>query len=189
MAARIRTTGARIGYHDWHGGPSNVLVVNQGKIIADTAGMAITTLGQGFTNTTEGTLEASSGGQLSLSTGTFVPNAGTMAARVGSRILVQGGLAQAASGIMAVELGGTQPNQMGRIEATGAATLDGALNVTLVGGFLPAEGNKFQVIKSASRSGVFSTIDGLTLPNGLIFEAAYGATDLHSRQPNRAIPT
>ena len=75
-----------IGYHDWHGGPSNVLVVNQGKIIADTAGMAISTLGQGFTN--EGTLEASNGGHLNLTN--LQVTSGTVNVRPDSTLSVAG---------------------------------------------------------------------------------------------------
>ena len=130
MAVRIRTT-ARIGYHDWHGGPSNVLVVNQGKILADVPGMAISTLGQGFTN--EGTLEASSGGHLNLTN--LQVTSGTVNVRPDSTLSVAGtwsntGTITSDGGT--VNLGGTFTlSTLGTFQRTGGAVnLRGLLDNT-----------------------------------------------------------
>ena len=61
---------------------------------------------------------------------------------------------------------------------SGAATLDGMLNLALVNGFSPAIGNSFQVMTFGSRTGQFATINGLAIGNGKQFTPAYTATSL-----------
>ena len=71
---------------------------------------------------------------------------------------VNGNYIQGSTGILNIEIGGTTVGtQYDRLAITGAATLDGTLNVTLINGFSPAIGNTFQILTYASRSGDFST--------------------------------
>ena len=79
---------------------------------------------------------------------------------------VTGTYQQTAAGALNVGLGGTAAGQFDRLQITGAATLAGTLNVSLVGGFLPAVGNTFEILTFASRTGDFATVTGLSLPNG-----------------------
>ncbi len=56
----------------------------------------------------------------------------------------------------------------------GSAGLDGALNVTLVGGFTPSLGDSFQVMTFSSETGSFSpTLP--PLPSGLAWNVQYDA--------------
>jgi hypothetical protein len=79
---------------------------------------------------------------------------------------VNGTYQQTAAGALNVGLGGTAAGQFDRLQVTGAATLGGTLNVSLVGGFLPAVGNTFEILVFASRTSDFATVTGLSLPNG-----------------------
>ena len=56
--------------------------------------------------------------------------------------------------------------------------LNGALNVTLINGFTPQVGNSFSIITFASRSGEFSTYNGLNYSTGSTLRTLYGVSDL-----------
>ena len=64
----------------------------------------------------------------------------------------------------------------------GAATLDGALNIALINGFVPASGNQFQIITFTSRTGDFATKTGLT-QGAINFDPQYDATSLTLKVP------
>jgi hypothetical protein len=53
---------------------------------------------------------------------------------------------------------------------TGAATLDGTLNVSLANGFTPALNDRFRYMTHASRTGSFSATNGLDIGCGLAFQ-------------------
>jgi hypothetical protein len=61
---------------------------------------------------------------------------------------------------------------------TGAVTLDGELEITLLNGFTPLTGESFEIMTFASRTGAFSTITGADIGNGMHFEVSYGATNI-----------
>ena len=79
---------------------------------------------------------------------------------------------------MTIDIGGTATSQFGRLTTSGAATLDGMLNLALVDGFSPAIGNSFPVMTFGSRTGQFATINGLAIGNGKQFSPKYAATNL-----------
>src|SRR6185503_17057384 len=61
-----------------------------------------------------------------------------------------------------VEIGGIQSTDYDHLVVSGAATIDGTLNVTLVNGFTPSIGDVFTIVQAASRTGTFT--GGLNLP-------------------------
>lgn len=70
-----------------------------------------------------------------------------------------------ASAVAAFQLGGTAANAFDKITVTGAFTLDGTVNVTLVGGFTPANGDVFDLFDFGSISATgFSVANDLNLP-------------------------
>jgi hypothetical protein len=77
-----------------------------------------------------------------------------------------------------IDIGGTSISEFGRVNITGAATLAGTMEITLVNGFTPSLGNSFQVMTFASRAGSFDTILGLDLGGGLVLDPQYSATNL-----------
>ena len=95
------------------------------------------------------TANVSNSGQINPGNG----GAGTLA--------IVGTYTQAAGGTLNIELGGlTAGSQHDQLTVSGAATLNGTLNVTLINGFSPAVNDNFIVLTFASRSGAFSTIAG-----------------------------
>jgi hypothetical protein len=128
-----------------------------------------------------------------LSVDSFVGNlensGGTIAPGVSpGATAVQGDFIQQAAGRLEIEIGGTAPGtEFDRLTATGAATLAGALNVSLLGGFMPAAGDAFEVLRAdGGIFGEFSTTSLPTLPNGLDWNVIYSnfAVLLQVNAPN-----
>jgi hypothetical protein len=89
---------------------------------------------------------------------------------------VNGTYQQTAAGALNVGLGGTAAGQFDRLQVTGAVTLGGTLNVSLIGGFLPSVGSTFEILTFASRTSDFATVTGLSLPNGNTLQYSPEAT-------------
>jgi hypothetical protein len=147
-------------------------VINQGTISADgsggAAGGTITINPATFTN--QGTLQVSNGEVINLSN--FSPNAGAIHIGAGSVIDVTGNFANASSGSVVIDIGGTSTSQYGRLAVTGTATLGGTLQVDLINGFSPAVGNTFGIMTFSSEVGTFSSVLGWT------YNIAYDPSDL-----------
>ncbi|HEX8120113.1 MAG TPA: hypothetical protein VF549_02500 [Solirubrobacteraceae bacterium] len=89
---------------------------------------------------------------------------------------VGGGYTQSSAGTLDVEIQGTgQGTTYDWLDVTGAATLDGTVNVLRPTGFEPAGTDQFQFLTSASRSGTFATLTGADLPGGAAFTLDYPA--------------
>ena len=152
-------------------------------VILDGAGAAI--VDQSGTNALEDLGSIAQTGNLTLvhgrdfsASGAF-SNAGTLDLGVGSLFTAPGDYTQASTGTVHVAIAGLiVGSDTGRLVVSGQAALDGTLNVSLAGNFLPAEGNTFSVATYGSRAGAFATIGGLDLGNGLLLEPSYTATDL-----------
>jgi hypothetical protein len=109
----------------------------------------------------------------------LVSNSGTVEVVLGT-LTVNGAYTQTGSGALTVHLAGTTAGtQYGRLQVNGAATLDGALNVVLDGGFTPVAGNSFRVLTFNSRSGDFATRNFPDLGEGLSFNPAFDSTGLN----------
>ncbi|HEX2517348.1 MAG TPA: hypothetical protein VH257_21780, partial [Chloroflexota bacterium] len=92
---------------------------------------------------------------------------------------INGAYTQEPAGALSVELGGLTPGtQFDQLTVSRTATLDGALEVKLIGGFVPADGDAIQVLTFGSRSGVFSAISGLDLGGGRSLRADLGERGL-----------
>ncbi len=89
---------------------------------------------------------------------------------------IDGDYVQSGDATLDIELGGTVAgSDYDVLTVSGAATLAGVLNVSLIGDFAPRSGDRFTVANYATRDGVFSSI---TNPDGFSFEAEYGGTSL-----------
>lgn len=90
-----------------------------------------------------------------------------------------GDYSQSSSAQMEVEIGGlTAGTDFDVLVVGGTVTLDGTLNVTLINGFSPQLGDSFEIMTYGSRSGDFSTYNGLVLGGGLELQASFGASSL-----------
>lgn len=161
------TVNVSAGTLDLSGGYTDAggsLVLAGGNLTAPAAGLVLNT------------------GQLSgvgTVTGNLIHN-GTL--NVGSSpgtMTIAGDLTLGAGSTLNIELGGTtQGVNYDLLQVTGTANLNGTMNVTLFGGFVPAAGNLFDVITYASRTGDFATINppaGASLtatPNAAFYQLA-----------------
>jgi hypothetical protein len=91
-------------------------------------------------------------------------NNGTISIGAGDKLGVNGTFTQTSSGTLAVQLGGPPASGLyGALSATGAATLAGTLQATLVNGYTPAVSDGFNVLTYPSVAGTFTTYQ---LPSG-----------------------
>jgi RHS repeat-associated protein len=153
---------------------SNV-TTNSATVILNGAGSAIPQINGMTTN--NGTFRVTGG--RAFSTGGALTNNGTI--RVGplSTVTVAGTYTQNATGKFVSEIGG-QPasGQFGQLNSTGAATLNGTVEVDLVNGFGPNAGGNFQIMSYASETGNFTFVSPSTPKQGDLFAPVVNATSL-----------
>ena len=107
-----------------------------------------------------------------------VTNAGTLSPGSSpGKITVDGDYTQDSSGTLTIELGGTTPDtEYDQLVVTGAAALDGTLDVSRINEFNPELGDSFSILTYASHTGTFDTLNLPSLDTGLAWEVAYGST-------------
>ena len=91
-------------------------------------------------------------------------------------LTIDGNYVQENSGQLEINIAGA--TDFSRLTVTGSVTLDGTLRVSLLGGFLPKQGDSFEVMDFASRQGDFSQWEGLDLSNGLMLDHVYDEQSL-----------
>ncbi|MGO9923910.1 MAG: hypothetical protein ACLQIB_55585, partial [Isosphaeraceae bacterium] len=91
-------------------------------------------------------------------------------------LTIDGNYAQTATGVLLIEIG--SPNQYGQLVVTGAATLGGTLEVSLLGWYVPAAGTSFQILTFAQYSGSFAAEVGLGLPHHRSLTQVWDTEDL-----------
>lgn len=166
----------------------NVGFVNDGLVQVN-AGSLVFPLGMdNGENTTlnlnGGTLDP--GDSLSLETGDSLIGTGTLAANLVNNgtvspgnsagiITVDGDYTQQSDGVLEIQLGGTTPGTgHDQLVVSGAAILNGRLNVTILPGFTPQAGDTFFIVNHlTSGTGNFSVENLPVLPGGLMFEIGY----------------
>jgi hypothetical protein len=100
--------------------------------------------------------------------GTFL-NAGVL--EIGGTISIQGNYTQTAGAALDIDI--ASPAVYGTLTVSGTMTLAGTLNVALVNGFTPAPGATFTILSFGTRSGDFSTVNGLNFSPSEFFVADY----------------
>jgi len=92
--------------------------------------------------------------------GSVINSSGIIAPGDGAGTLsVDGSYGQGADGALAVELGGTTAGQFDVLDITGNAVLDGALDVSLLDGFTPSDGDTWVILTAdGGITGAFDTI-------------------------------
>jgi hypothetical protein len=91
---------------------------------------------------------------------------------------VTGSFTQTAAGVLNMELGGVGAGTFDKLTVGGLASLNGTLNVLLINGFNPTNGNVFQILTFGSRTGNFATMSGLNLGGGLELDPVFNPNDL-----------
>jgi len=107
-------------------------------------------------------------------------NAGEVNPGVAAGILdITGDYLQTATGRLNIDIGGLAAGtEFDQLKMTGRTTLSGTLNIRLINGFVPSLGNSFEIMTFGSRSGNFTSINGLSIGNGRAFELQFGANNL-----------
>jgi hypothetical protein len=90
-----------------------------------------------------------------------------------------GDYTQTSGGLLSIELGGlTAGEEFDVLAVSGQAALDGALDVSLIGGFLPSDGESFEILTYAGSAGVFADTSSLEIGNGITLVQEYGPSGL-----------
>ncbi|MDZ4804357.1 MAG: CARDB domain-containing protein [Candidatus Eisenbacteria bacterium] len=136
-----------------------------------TIGSGFSVLGSGvrlFLNDTTGVIQGSG---TFATTGFIFTNSGAVNPGTSPGLLtVSGAFPQSASGELNMELGGlTAGTTYDRLAVSGAVTIDGTLNVSLINGFTPSLGDSFRVVTAGSVNGI-TTFNGLGVGPGLVLE-------------------
>ncbi len=144
------------------------------------------------TTTVDGTLAVSAPGLVKIQggsvfgTGTIMGNAqssGTInvgdALKKAAKLAVTLNYTQTSSGILNIDVGGlTAGTQTDQFNVTDAATLNGTLNLDLINGFVPTTVDTFDIMNFASRTGMFSTVNGTAINGSEHFVVVYNATNV-----------
>jgi hypothetical protein len=91
---------------------------------------------------------------------------------------INGNYTQTSTGTLMEQVGWLSGTNASLLKVSGMASLAGTLNLTLLDGFTATLGDSFILMTFASSTGAFSTIDGLNLGNGLVFDLFYDAHDV-----------
>jgi hypothetical protein len=95
------------------------------------------------------------------------------------QLAITSGYAQGASSAYDVEIGGlTAGTQFDKTVISGAATLAGTLNISLINSYEPNLGDTFQVMTFASHTGDFATVTGTSIAPGKFFQETIGPTSV-----------
>lgn len=120
-------------------------------------------------------------GHLSNPGGTLAPGRSPGSTPAAGSTTVAGDYSQVGTGILDIEIGGLSAgSSYDQVNVTHFATLGGALQVTLIGGFVPSPSDVFTVLDSTLLTGAFSSVPSggkLTTTNGSgSFVVHYGAS-------------
>jgi hypothetical protein len=102
---------------------------------------------------------------------------GTIAPASSGPLAVTGTFAQSGAGALEIELAGTGTpgTDYDQLTVSQAATLGGALNVSLANGFTPASGDSFVIMTYSSATGAFASQSLPPLGGGLSWNVSVGA--------------
>jgi hypothetical protein len=96
-----------------------------------------------------------------------------------------GDYTQGAEGTLEIEVGGPTPGaEHDQLAVAGTATLDGALAVSLINGFIPANDVTVTVLTAGAVAGEFAAINSTDLPEGIGVTAEYAANAVVLRFAN-----
>ncbi len=152
-------------------------LTNQGSLNINGTTLILAGTGSTLVNQPGGVINAS--GTLNDSATSFTNN-GTLIVGTGATSLtISGAYVQSSTGAMDIEIGGTTAGTLfDQVVVKGQAILDGTLNVSLLNGFKPVNGNSFKVLTFASASGTFANYIGTNLANGLVLQPSQTTTAL-----------
>ncbi|MCK4343282.1 MAG: hypothetical protein KAY37_16330 [Phycisphaerae bacterium] len=151
--------------------------VNSGDFTITSDSAIVTLTGDTFTNAAGGvvagigTLKPSS-----LTSPTFAYGGEVQPGLSAGVLTVSGDCAPTSAGTLEIELGGTVAgDEYDQLAITGAADLDGILNVVLIDAFTPVDGDIFTILTADAVTGTFATLNLPALTGDLIWGIFYDA--------------
>jgi hypothetical protein len=188
------TTNATAGVLSLQSGASvttTTKFTNKGKLtVGSGSSLKVTSYTQSASTTTvDGTLTATSG--LTVQGGSLVGK-GTIAAAVTSNgtitagdsttnpgvLTVSSSYTQNSTGVLNTPIGGTATGQYGQLKASNGVALNGTLNLSLTGGFVPTIGSTFNLVTGSAVSGTFATVNGTSINASEHFQVNYSGTEV-----------
>ena len=127
------------------------------------------------TTTDDGTMAVTGAGKFTINGGSLFGNAGTFSGNLTSsgtfnigdainlagQMAVTGNYVQTSTGVLNADIGGAAAGtKFDQLNVTGAVTLGGTLNLSLINSFVPTIGSTFDIMNFASSTGTFATING-----------------------------
>jgi T5SS/PEP-CTERM-associated repeat protein len=80
---------------------------------------------------------------------------------------------------LTIELGGLiAGSEYDQVNVASNASIDGVLDVSILGGFTPALGDTFQILTANNVAGTFASVIGSSITGGLGFDVVYGVNDI-----------
>jgi hypothetical protein len=168
------TNNGTIQLTSYNDGPAELAVTN--GVLVNAVGATIESrAGVGGTRALHATLD--NHGTITINVGTTVmgdvTNDGTLIISAGSPLTVAGDYTQTHSGVL--RLTGLYPGESALLQVSGAATLDGTLDVTIA---TIDGGDRFRVLTFGSRSGAFTTLTYPEFGPGMVLDPQYDDTGL-----------
>jgi len=116
-------------------------------------------------------------GNTKLNGGTF--NIGDAALTAGSESIT-GTYTQSSGGALDIDIGGTTAGrQFDTLTVSGAATLNGTLNLDLINGFVPTIGSMFDILNASTLNGTtFATVNGTGINSNEHFTVIYNSNNV-----------
>ncbi|HNO12487.1 MAG TPA: cadherin-like domain-containing protein, partial [bacterium] len=148
-------------------------ISNYGTIRVD-SGLTIQT-GDSLVNFSTGIIT----GKGTLDVGSYFDNYGTI--RPGAspgKLRITGNINNRSTAVYDAEISGKNFGQFDELRASGAATLAGTVNVSLLNGFLPTLGDTIKIMNYGSKTGGFGAIQGLRTGGQYDFVPVYRDTAL-----------
>lgn len=148
---------------------TGVVLVGTGRVLAVSGGT--------FWNTASGGLEGD--GTIDV-TGTLFTSEGVIVPGLPTGILtLAGDYVPTQTSVLEIELGGrVDGTDYDRLAVTVDVDLQGALNVKLVNGFVPQQGDRFVIMTFGGGGGIFDTVNLPLLGPGLFWNVVYGQNDV-----------
>jgi phospholipase/lecithinase/hemolysin len=117
-------------------------------------------------------------GQINFSNGTLsTPALNVAGGRLRGSGVVSGNLTLDPASSIQTVLSGAAPSQHDKLQITGSAALDGTIDISTAGGFIPLPGTSYDVLTFGSHTGVMSILNDTGFA-GLSFLSDYTATAL-----------
>jgi hypothetical protein len=176
FASVVQVSGSTLTGGTWIVGANSSIslsaniTTNNANVVLDGPGAAFAAISGMATN--NGSVSVTGGA--SFTTIGDLGNHGVLTIGPGSILTVRGNYSQSNAATLTIEVAGpSSSGQFGQLNASGTATLDGTLDITLLGGFVPSLGDVYTLLACSAESGQFATINGLTIGSGLVFAPSY----------------